>query len=561
MSKTVLIVEKDLALMKSVREGLTTRGFTVEETTDGKGAPDLIRKQKPDLVVLAVDLDAGQNGYIICKKLKSDNDLKGVPVVIIGDPKGFESHQKLKTRAEDYVGKPLDVGALIDRVGGLVGFPAVVEESFDPASILDESPIDEIAIETPTTEDATGADPDFEMVDSMFEEKAHTSATETEPPVFEEEISINTNSGEELSPEDKTTVGFMPPPPPPPLPKRSPEVARTITQPAAPPPFQSSGSMAIDPAEARELRSKVTELTGSLDEARTQASEFQARVHELEAQLEARQAELDTAKSAPAKGDSKEIFALKDAANKKDKEILRLKNELNAKEQELVELRDKENSLEQQASESSGELAKRDAQIKTLQTKADQLGGERKKVDQQLLTAREEARSSSARLSTLQSDYDALQARVGELEAQLDPMRQAQQDAETSRAQAESDLSEARGEIEALKSQHDERQREHDELRTAHDQAQMDLDSTRSQLTSQATSFADEISGLRQRLADAEADQRKHEERAARHQSRVKAQQDHLERLRTSLQAAMQTLDEAPSSDSEDLDIDELAEA
>ena len=89
MSKTVLIVEKDLALMRSLRETLEHRGFGVEETTDGKGAPELVRRRRPDCVVLAVDLDAGQNGYIICKKLKSEDDLKGVPVVIIGDPKGF----------------------------------------------------------------------------------------------------------------------------------------------------------------------------------------------------------------------------------------------------------------------------------------------------------------------------------------------------------------------------------------------------------------------------------------------------------------------------------------
>ena len=75
MSNSVLIVEKDLVLMKELREGLRGRGFEVDETTDGKGAPELIRRKKPGCVVLAVDLDAGQNGYIICKKLKSDDEL------------------------------------------------------------------------------------------------------------------------------------------------------------------------------------------------------------------------------------------------------------------------------------------------------------------------------------------------------------------------------------------------------------------------------------------------------------------------------------------------------
>ena len=58
MSNSVLIVEKDLVLMKELREGLKGRGFEVDETTDGKGAPELIRKKKPGVVVLAVDLEA-----------------------------------------------------------------------------------------------------------------------------------------------------------------------------------------------------------------------------------------------------------------------------------------------------------------------------------------------------------------------------------------------------------------------------------------------------------------------------------------------------------------------
>ncbi len=545
MSKTVLIVEKDLALMKSLRDGLQERGFSVDETTDGKGAPELIRKKRPDAVVLAVDLDAGQNGYIICKKLKSDAELKTVPVVIIGDPKGFESHQKLKTRAEDYVGKPFEVGTLVATVGSLVGFPAApLDDAYLPTSGHEAPPIEEISLES--VHDEGVPDPDFEMVDSMFEEKSGPVATEQLPPPFEEDILITSGSGEQELPSEKTVVNFLVPPP---------EARRTST-----PPFQSSASGAIDPAEARELRARVTELTGSLDEARSHASELDNRVRELEAELEARQTELETARTATSKGESKEVFALRDAANKKDKEILKLKNELNAKEQEIVELRDKENTLEQQASESSSELAKREAQLKTLQSKTDQLTTERKRVDQQLTQAREEGRASNARLSTLQADFDALHARAAEVEAQLEPLRQSLSDSERLRGQAEGEVVELRGEVESLRQQLEERQREHDEVRSQREQTQADLDATRSQLTSQASSFADEISGLRQRLADTEAEMRKHEDRASRHQARVKAQQDHLERLRASLQTTMQTLEDG-SGEAEEVEIDELAEA
>jgi chromosome segregation ATPase len=444
-------------------------------------------------------------------------------------------------------------------VGAAIGFPeppaaAENEDVFDAASILDDPLPEEIVLDNPVVEEPAG-EPDFDMVDNVFGETSAPAAElqlDAAPPALgelEEEISFNTNPGGEGEASEKTIVGFMAPPPPAPR-KPEPKLA----------PFQSSPSTAIDPAEARELRSRVTELTGNLEDARTQASELEAKVRELESQLETRQTELDAARTSTSKGDSKEVFALKDAANKKDKEILRLKNELNAKEQEIVELREKENTLEQAASESSGDMAKKDAQLKSLQTRADQLAAERKKIDQQLLQSREEGRGNSARLTTLQADYDAQQARLAELEAQLEPMRQAQSEAESARSTAEAELSEARGEIDALKSQLDDRSREADDLRTQHEQAQMDLDSLRGQLASQTTSFADEMSGLRNRITEAEADARKHEERAARHQARVKAQQAQFDRLRTSLQGALATLDEAPA-EGEDLELDELAEA
>ena len=210
--------------MKELREGLVSRGFEVDETTDGKGAPELIRKKKPGCVVLAVDLDAGQNGYIICKKLKSDDDLKGVPIIIIGDPKGFGQHQKLKTRAEEYLGKPLTAPTLVEGVGKLIGFPAepaavVEEEGFDPGSLLDEGDAD-VAIDAPI-EDAGNAEADLAMVDSMFDEKPSEP-----PPVAEEEISLSTSEPEAEEadyPAEKTVVGFMPPAPParpPPSPRR-----------------------------------------------------------------------------------------------------------------------------------------------------------------------------------------------------------------------------------------------------------------------------------------------------------------------------------------------------
>src|SRR3954464_15952969 len=134
MSKRILIVESDGGVSSAMRSSLEGRGFSVEETTDGKGAVERVRGDRPDLVLLAVDLSAGQNGYLICGKLKKDDELKAIPVVIIGNPDGFAQHKKLKTRADESLAKPVEGSALIDRVGALIGLPEGAGED-----LVDES--------------------------------------------------------------------------------------------------------------------------------------------------------------------------------------------------------------------------------------------------------------------------------------------------------------------------------------------------------------------------------------------------------------------------------------
>ena len=55
MSKSILIVESDGNLSRAMRDALASKGFSVEETSDGKGCVELVRKKRPQLIVLAVD--------------------------------------------------------------------------------------------------------------------------------------------------------------------------------------------------------------------------------------------------------------------------------------------------------------------------------------------------------------------------------------------------------------------------------------------------------------------------------------------------------------------------
>ncbi|RKH32122.1 response regulator, partial [Corallococcus sicarius] len=244
MSKRILIVESDATLSATLQQALEARGFTAQTTGDGKGSVELIRRERPELVVLAVDLSAGQNGYLICGKLKKDDELKTVPIVIIGSPDGFAAHSKLKARADEYVAKPVDTDTLVDRVGGLIGFPElpasdeVVDDSLTLDSLGEEPSPDfgeEIAVDTGEEPAVPGED--LDMLDEAFsdmsepasepitgtpEEEAVVAPPDLDASSSEEEgsaldslgsgndDSLDVLSGLDDEPEEKTVIGFMP---------------------------------------------------------------------------------------------------------------------------------------------------------------------------------------------------------------------------------------------------------------------------------------------------------------------------------------------------------------
>ncbi|QQR41643.1 response regulator [Myxococcus xanthus] len=556
MSKKILIVESDTALSATLRSALEGRGFTVDETTDGKGSVEQIRRDRPDLVVLAVDLSAGQNGYLICGKLKKDDDLKNVPIVIIGNPDGFAQHRKLKAHADEYVAKPVDADQLVERAGALIGFPElpatedVVDESLTLDALGDEPMTadfgEEISVETAEEPSVTGEELDL---DAAF---GDLSAPE-ETPSFEEEVvvappeavvegveedfstldSLGTDSEDPLeglddASDEKTVIGFIAPAPaaaPPPEPPRAvapPPVPRP-TAPARPAPPPVAVAPVADAAELRSLRAKVAELQAELDDSRGAASHAEERVRDLETQLESQATELEAARASSGKND-KDTFALRDAANKKDKEILRLKTELNQKDQEIIELKDQSLELEQKASTAESELAQRDAQLKTLSARAESLATDRKRVDQQLAAAKEEARGASAQLSALQTELDQHQAQAHAYAAELEELR-------ARAGQLEADVQAA--------------QHEAEDLRVQLGQAQVEL----SEQSSRANAETDELRG---RIAELEAATARNEERVTRLYARIKSEEKLREKTKKALVIAQQLLDEPASSVADD---------
>lgn len=565
MSKNILIVESDAALSSQLRIELEAKGCTVEETTDGKGSIELIRRNRPDLVVLAVNLGGGMSGYIVCGKLKKDDGLKSIPVVIIGDPADFDKHRGLKVRADEYVAKPVDMNDFLSHVGGLIGFPAgaeevLEEETLSPGSdgtdfaldALGDDEAEEIAVEAePLDLDAafddiaTSAEEEIveEVVEAPQDLGADVDVTGEHPSLSNDEADSaldGLGGGDAYDAEDKTTLGFMP------------DIEESPALHNTPAPLRSAAMGPSDAADLRELRARVAELEGALAEAERRASEATGKAEALEQDLVSRAGELEAARQTGGKSD-KDFFALKEANNKKDKEILRLKTELNEKDSELLELRDRETGLEQQLSEASGEAAKRDAQLKTLQARADQLASERKKIDRDLLAAKEEARGASSKLAALQADFDQTSEQLRAHELELDQTRNRLRELEG----AHEELERVRAELASREAAIAAKSEEVENQRLQAEQAQIDLEAARNQVTQQAENFAEEMGNLRKQISELEEESLRSEERLTKLYARIKGEEQLKERTKKALAIAQQLLEEAPGD--VEIDVEEAA--
>ncbi|HVV17675.1 MAG TPA: response regulator [Polyangia bacterium] len=119
--RIALCIEPDTATADQIRRWLAPNGFVVENISNGDEAMEWGRHHKPAVIVLSVE--PRKIGYAICNKLRRSPSLRDVPLVLISGeetPATFEQHKKLKSRADEYMLKPLDGPDLLMKIGGLL---------------------------------------------------------------------------------------------------------------------------------------------------------------------------------------------------------------------------------------------------------------------------------------------------------------------------------------------------------------------------------------------------------------------------------------------------------
>ncbi len=120
MTQRILIVDDDREIIKVIRGYLQQATYQVLEAYDSETALHLLRKERPDLLILDI-LIPGKNGYEVTKTIRADKNLAPLPIIML--TARVDDSDKiigLELGADDYITKPFNGREVVARVNALL---------------------------------------------------------------------------------------------------------------------------------------------------------------------------------------------------------------------------------------------------------------------------------------------------------------------------------------------------------------------------------------------------------------------------------------------------------
>jgi len=119
--KTILLVDDDTNVRRSIRYVLKNQGFRIVEAHTGIVAMDVLRREPVDLVVLDLVMPE-MDGTMVCDRIRSTPELASLPVIIFTVMRGELCRDwKHYVKADACLIKPFQVAELLDTVKALLG--------------------------------------------------------------------------------------------------------------------------------------------------------------------------------------------------------------------------------------------------------------------------------------------------------------------------------------------------------------------------------------------------------------------------------------------------------
>lgn len=126
-SAKILVVDDDPDMRDTLQLILESAGYAVIVAEDGQQCLATLKEEEPDLILLDL-LMPRMDGFEVCKALKDPRYAKygHVPIIILSSvqegvsQRRYELETGIRLDVDDYVEKPIEGSALLERVGKII---------------------------------------------------------------------------------------------------------------------------------------------------------------------------------------------------------------------------------------------------------------------------------------------------------------------------------------------------------------------------------------------------------------------------------------------------------
>ncbi|MBN1964842.1 MAG: response regulator transcription factor [Anaerolineae bacterium] len=116
----ILVVDDDSHVLRATTRVLQSAGFSVSAASSGSEALNLIKEQRPDLIVLDIIMPE-MDGLEVCRRLRADPFLAKIPILFLtAKSRPTDAAQALDAGGDDFLTKPFEVIELPARARALL---------------------------------------------------------------------------------------------------------------------------------------------------------------------------------------------------------------------------------------------------------------------------------------------------------------------------------------------------------------------------------------------------------------------------------------------------------
>jgi DNA-binding response OmpR family regulator len=122
MATRVLLIDDDPDISEAVRIALKVEGYKVLTASSGEQGIGLAARERPDLIVLDVEMPPGISGPEVLKRIRSQPALSEIPVIFLTGKVDLDAMEEtFEGEAQGFLLKPFSMVQLLNKMEEILG--------------------------------------------------------------------------------------------------------------------------------------------------------------------------------------------------------------------------------------------------------------------------------------------------------------------------------------------------------------------------------------------------------------------------------------------------------